>query len=75
VGEVTVAERLWLISRTFLAPISHDVLLLRMWELRNNLTADDAVYVASAEALDAPPLTADRRLVAAAGHDARIRLA
>jgi predicted nucleic acid-binding protein len=53
----------------------HDVLLPRIWELRNNLTAYDAVYVALAEALDAPLLTRDRRLAAAAGHDVRIRLA
>ena len=43
----------------------HDFLLPRVWELRNNLTAYDAVYVALAEALDAPPVTRDRRLAAA----------
>ena len=32
----------------------HDFLLPRIWDLRNNLTAYDAVYVALAEALDAP---------------------
>ena len=53
----------------------HEVLLPRVWELRNNLTAYDAVYVALAEALDAPLLTRDRRLAAAAGHRARIELA
>jgi predicted nucleic acid-binding protein len=53
----------------------HGFLLLRVWELRNNLTAYDAVYVALAEALDAPLLTRDRRLVATAGHHARIELA
>jgi predicted nucleic acid-binding protein len=52
----------------------HDFLLPRVWELRNNLTAYDAVYVALAEALDAPLLTRDRRLAAAAGHIARIEL-
>jgi predicted nucleic acid-binding protein len=52
----------------------HDVLLPRVWELRNNLTAYDAVYVALAEALDALLLTRDRRLAAAAGHRARISL-
>jgi len=52
----------------------HDFLLPRVWELRNNLTAYDAVYVALAEALDAPLLTSDRRLAAAAGHLARIEL-
>jgi predicted nucleic acid-binding protein len=45
----------------------HDVLLPRVWELRRNLTAYDAVYVALAEALDVPLLTRDRRLAAAPG--------
>jgi len=49
-------------------------LLPRVWQLRNNLTAYDAVYVALAEALDAPLLTRDRRLAAAAGHHARVDL-
>jgi len=53
---------------------SHDVLLPRIWSLRANLTAYDAVYVALAEALDAPLLTCDRRLAGAAGHQAMIEL-
>jgi len=53
----------------------HDFLLPRIWDLRNNLTAYDAAYVALAEALDAPLLTRDRRLAASAGHHARIELA
>jgi predicted nucleic acid-binding protein len=52
----------------------HGPLLSRVWELRNNLTAYDAMYVALAEALDAPLLTRDQRLAAAAGHHARIEL-
>jgi predicted nucleic acid-binding protein len=52
----------------------HDFLLPRVWELRNNLTAYDAVYVALAEALDAPLLTRDQRLANAPGHSARIEL-
>jgi predicted nucleic acid-binding protein len=52
----------------------HDVLLPRVWELRNNLTAYDAVYVALAEALEAPLITRDRRLANAAGHRAAIEL-
>jgi predicted nucleic acid-binding protein len=52
----------------------HDVLLPRIWDLRANLTSYDAAYVALAEALDAPLLTRDRRLAAAAGHHARIEL-
>jgi predicted nucleic acid-binding protein len=52
----------------------HDFLLPRVWELRDNLTAYDAVYVALAEALDAPLLTRDRRMAASAGHHARVDL-
>jgi len=52
----------------------HDFLLPRVWELRGNLTAYDAVYVALAEALDALLLTRDKRLAAAPGHRARIEL-
>ena len=52
----------------------HEFLLPRVWDLRNNLTAYDAVYVALAEALNAPLLTRDQRLAAAAGHHARIEL-
>jgi predicted nucleic acid-binding protein len=52
----------------------HDLLLPRIWNLRHNLTAYDAAYVALAEALDAPLVTRDRRLAAAAGHRARIEL-
>lgn len=42
-------------------------LLPRVWDLRDNLSAYDACYVALAEALDAPLLTADRRLANAPG--------
>jgi predicted nucleic acid-binding protein len=52
----------------------HDFLLPRIWDLRNNLTAYDAAYVALAEVLNAPLLTCDRRLATAAGHRARIEL-
>lgn len=46
-------------------PLSH-----RIWELRANLTAYDATFVALAEALDAPLVTSDRSL-ARASHRAR----
>ena len=52
----------------------HDVLLPRVWELRANLTAYDAVYVALAEALGAPLVTRDRRLANAAGRHATVEL-
>lgn len=44
-----------------------DPLLGRVWELRHNLTAYDACYVAVAEAIDRPLLTSDRRLARAPG--------
>jgi predicted nucleic acid-binding protein len=37
-------------------------LMVRAFELRANITASDACYVALAEALDCPLITADRRL-------------
>lgn len=42
-------------------------LMRRAFELRDNVTAYDAVYVALAERLDCPLVTADRRLAAAPG--------
>src|SRR5690349_16147642 len=42
-----------------------EALLPRVWELRSNVTAYDACYVALAEALGADLLTADRRLARA----------
>lgn len=41
---------------------AHEPLLERVWELRENLTAYDAVYVALAEVLDGVLLTCDGRL-------------
>lgn len=42
-------------------------LLPRIWQLRDNLTAYDATYVALAEAIDCELLTADSRLAGAPG--------
>ncbi|HVM02408.1 MAG TPA: type II toxin-antitoxin system VapC family toxin [Acidimicrobiales bacterium] len=42
-------------------------LLGRMWDLRGNLSAYDATYVALAETIGCDLLTADRRLAAAPG--------
>ena len=52
----------------------HDRLLPRVWELRQNLTAYDASYVALAEALDCPLLTCDRRLARSGHGRARVEL-
>lgn len=45
----------------------HLALLPRIWELRHNVTPYDAAYVALAEVLGAPLLTADARLATAPG--------
>jgi predicted nucleic acid-binding protein len=42
-------------------------LLNRMWELRHNITAYDAAYVALAERLEAVLITCDARLATASG--------
>ncbi|MBS1848095.1 MAG: type II toxin-antitoxin system VapC family toxin [Actinobacteria bacterium] len=42
-------------------------LLERIWELRDNVTAYDAAYVALAERLDATLITCDRKLAASGG--------
>jgi predicted nucleic acid-binding protein len=52
----------------------HGALSDRIWELRHNLTAYDAAFVTLAEFLEAPLITCDGRLEAAAGHIARIEL-
>jgi len=53
---------------------AHEPLLDRVWELRKNLTAYDAVYVGLAEVLDAALLTCDRPLSRTPGLTARIVL-
>jgi predicted nucleic acid-binding protein len=52
----------------------HDLFLLRIWELRHNVTAYDASYIALAEALGALLLTRDAALASAPGNRARIEL-
>jgi predicted nucleic acid-binding protein len=52
----------------------HEPLFDRVWALRDNLTAYDAVYVALAEALECPLLTCDRRLARSPGLSRRVEL-
>jgi predicted nucleic acid-binding protein len=53
---------------------AHLDLLTRAWKLRDNVTAYDAMYVALAEALDAPIVTCDTPLARAPGHRAQIEV-
>jgi predicted nucleic acid-binding protein len=52
----------------------HDLFLPRIWELRDSVTAHDAVYLALAEALDATLLTRDAALASAIAHRARVEV-
>jgi predicted nucleic acid-binding protein len=52
----------------------HDFLLPRVWDLRKNLTAYDAVYVALAEALGFPLVTCDANIAGAPGHSAQVEV-
>lgn len=52
----------------------HVSLADRMWELRHNVTAYDAAFLALAEALDAPLVTCDARLARAPGHAASVEV-
>ena len=47
--------------------VPHTPLLPRCWDLRTNLTVYDAAYVALAELMEVPLLTADTRLADALG--------
>jgi predicted nucleic acid-binding protein len=49
-------------------------LVERMWQLRGNLSAYDAAYVAAAEQLDCPLVTGDGRLAKASGVRCEIRV-
>ena len=55
------------LSSLVLQRVAHEPLLVRCWELRHNLTAYDAAYVALAELFDVPLVTGDARLAAAPG--------
>lgn len=63
-----VAERMvdvW--QRLGLERVGVSGLLGRVWELRDNLSAYDATYVALAESLESPLMSADGRLARAPG--------
>ncbi len=52
----------------------HVSLADRMWELRNNVTAYDAAFLALAEVLAIPLVTCDARLARAPGHAALVEV-
>ncbi len=54
--------------------IAMEDLITRMWELRHNLTAYDASYVALAEARKCPIITTDARMARASGKRCSVTL-
>jgi len=66
------AAALRFLRRAEITRVDTAPLLSRIWELRDDLTSYDAAYVAAAEALDVPLVTADRRLARAPGLRCRI---
>ncbi|MQS12243.1 type II toxin-antitoxin system VapC family toxin [Streptomyces kaniharaensis] len=68
VAELTVELAGLAIRKVEVAP-----LLGRIWELKDNLTPDDAAYVAVAEQYGVPLVTADLRLMRASGPRCEIR--
>ncbi len=76
-GEIDVARAAEALEDLADLPISrypHDVLLARVWSLRNNATAYDAAYLALAEALGATLVTRDGALGEAPWHRARVEV-
>jgi predicted nucleic acid-binding protein len=57
-----------------IARYPHHLFLHRIWQLRNNLSAYDAVYLGLAESLRATLITRDLRLGSVSGHAAVVEV-
>jgi predicted nucleic acid-binding protein len=73
-GEERARQAVQTLAVLTVAPVSINDLLSRMWDLRGNVSAYDAAYVAAAELHDAPLLTADARLARAGGLRCQVRV-
>jgi predicted nucleic acid-binding protein len=76
-GELNTARGLEALEDLTDLPLTRyprDLLLPRIWGLRRNLTAYDAVSVALAEALAAPLITRDAALASVRVHHARVEV-
>lgn len=74
VTEMRAGQALTALADLPIERYSHEVLLPRVWALRQNLTAYDAAYVTLAEILGATLLTRDSRILRAPGHSARVEV-
>ena len=66
-GESQASAMLAVWGRLSVDRVPQPPLLARIWELRSNLTAYDAAFVAAAESQGIPLVTSDRRLANAVG--------
>lgn len=67
IGSRRAIQALTALALMPIARVSHRPFLSRIWDLRDNVSPYDAAYVALAEVMEAPLLTADARLARAAG--------
>jgi predicted nucleic acid-binding protein len=74
VGSERAMEALNALAASSIEVVSTAPLLTRMWQLRANVTGYDAAYVAAAEVLDCPLVTADSRLASADGIRCEVNL-
>jgi predicted nucleic acid-binding protein len=74
IGDGRAADARYDFAELALVRYPHEPLSDRIWELRHNLTAYDATFVALAEALAVPLVTCDARLASAPGHRAHVEL-
>jgi predicted nucleic acid-binding protein len=76
-GSIALPDAELALAEFLQAPIqryTHESLVPRVWQLRQNLTAYDAAYVALAEALGVDLLTIDRGIGGAPGIRCRVLL-
>ncbi len=74
IGPGAAAEAIADLEQLPIVRVGHAPLVRRAWELRDNLSFYDALYVALAEELTTPLVTFDARLARAPGHDAEVIL-
>lgn len=72
-GPARAQEAIDLLPSLVIDEVATTLLLDRMWQLRGNVTAYDAAYVAAAELLACPLVTGDGRLAKVSGIRCEIR--
>jgi predicted nucleic acid-binding protein len=66
-SEAVARRAIWNVNRLHIDRLPFETFATRVWELRHNVTAHDAWYVAIAERFGVPLVTTDRRLANATG--------